>query len=316
MSAVPAAATVLSRPGDTLAAMGRLTVVALIAGLMLASCASIDDDTRSGVTSTVLPSPSVVTSTSAGPTPTTSTTTTVPEPTPIGTAPEAAEFTVVASHPHDDDAFTQGLLFWADRFVESTGPRGESDLRVVDPDTGEVLESQPLDDRFWGEGLARVDDRLVQLTWEAGTAFVWDLSTLELETTFTYNGEGWGLCHDGGRLVMSNGSSFLTFRDPDTFAVTGSIEVTWAGSPIGSLNELECIDGRVWANVWKDTRILIIDPTTGAVSHVLDASELVPTVPEPQTDVLNGIAHDPATGRIWVTGKDWPVLYELDVELP
>ncbi|MCP5028152.1 MAG: glutaminyl-peptide cyclotransferase [Actinomycetia bacterium] len=308
--------------------MARLLAAPLLAGLILVACGSTDTASPAAPNITVLPSPT------APPLPTGSPTTSPPEtsaPTtvPVGTAPRPAVHTVVASHPHDTDAFTQGLIFWADRFVESTGRRGDSDLRVVDPDSGYVAESRSLDspdlddlrddfeieDQFFGEGLARVDDRLIQLTWTSELALVWDLSTLELEEVFTYSGQGWGLCHDGSRVVMSDGSSVLTFRNPQTFDPIGTVEVTWAGTPIGSLNELECVDGRVWANIWKDNRIVIIDPATGAVTHVLSASDLVPPGLDGGSEVLNGIAHDPATGRIWVTGKNWPALYELSVEL-
>lgn len=308
--------------------MARLLVALVLAGLILAACGSTNAAAPATSDITVLPGPTttqppVETAEAAPPPP--PTTTTVP----VGSTPQAATFTVVATLPHDTDAFTQGLIFWADRFVESTGQRGDSDLRVVDPTTGAVVEIRSLDepalddvrgdleipDQFFGEGLARVDDRLVQLTWTAGLALVWDLTSLELEGVFTYSGQGWGLCHDGSRLVMSDGTSDLTFRDPETFDAIGSVEVTWAGAPIGSLNELECIDGQIWANIWKDNRILVIDPTTGAVSHVLNVAELIPAALDAGTEVLNGIAHDPETGRIWVTGKNWPTLYELAVEL-
>ncbi|MCP4086631.1 MAG: glutaminyl-peptide cyclotransferase [Actinomycetia bacterium] len=313
--------------------MGRLVVIPILAGLIVAACSSgttepVDLTQRGG---TIFSSP-----TSAAPEANGATTVADPTPTsapttvPVGTAPLPLDYTVVATHPHDVDAFTQGLLFWQGRFVESTGERGESDLRVVDPETGDVLalrtfdepaveairQSVGIDQGLFGEGVALVDDRLIQLTWTAGHALVWDLTSLEFEESLVYGGEGWGLCYDGSRLVMSNGSSFLTFRDPSTFEPTGSVEVTWAGQPVSSLNELECIGGQVWANIWKDNRILVIDPVSGAVSHVLDATDLEPDGVRGGRDVLNGIAHDPQTGRLWLTGKNWPVLYEVAVDLP
>ncbi len=309
--------------------MARLLAAPLLIGLILTACGSIDPASPATSSPTVLPAPTEPPPPATIPVGTAPPETTAPTTIPVGTAPTSATFTVVATHPHDTDAYTQGLLFWADRFVESTGQRGDSDLRVVDPETGNVVEVRSLDEaalddvrgdfgvanQFFGEGLARVDDRLIQLTWTAGLALVWDLATLDLNGVFTYSGPGWGLCHDGTRLVMSDGSSFLTFRDPGTFDPIGSVEVTWAGLPIDALNELECIDGRVWANIWKDSRIVVIDPATGAVSHVLDATELIPPGLDAGAEVLNGIAHDPETGRLWVTGKNWPTLYELDVEL-
>ncbi len=308
--------------------MGRLVVIPVLAGLIVAACSSgtnepADLAERGG---TVFSSPTPTAPEATGPTVTADPPTTVP----VGTAPLPLDYTLIATHPHDVEAFTQGLLFWEGRFVESTGLRGESDLRVVDPETGDVLAQRTfeepaveairqrvgIDQGLFGEGVALVDDRLIQLTWTAGHALVWDLTSLEFEESFVYGGQGWGLCHDGSRLVMSNGSSFLTFRDPATFEPTGSVEVTWAGQPVISLNELECINGQVWANIWKDNRIVVIDPASGAVSHVLDATDLEPDGVGGSDEVLNGIAHDPRTGRLWLTGKNWPVLYEVAVDLP
>ncbi len=210
--------------------------------------------------------------------------------------------------PHDSDAFTQGLVFADGDLYESIGRYGRSQVRQVAADGGEVLRSTDLDDALFGEGLAAVGGRLVQLTWKAGRALVYDRSTLTLVDEFTYEGEGWGLCYDGERLVMSDGSSRLTFRDPADFGLLGSIDVVHDGDPISHLNELECVHGAVYANVWRSDQILRIDPSTGRVTAVIDAD----TLERPDSaDVLNGIAHDPESGRFRLTGKNWPVSYDV-----
>ncbi len=219
---------------------------------------------------------------------------------------------MVATYPHDPEAFTQGLVFEDGRLFESTGLRGSSTLREVDLETGTVVRSIDLDDRYFGEGLELVDDRLIQLTWQSQTAFVHDRDTFELLGTFEYPTEGWGLCRDGDRLVMSDGSPELVFRDPDTFESAGSVTVTLDGQPVEGLNELECVDGDVWANVWLTDTIVRIDPGSGTVTGVVDASELEADRPADDSGVLNGIAYDEATGRLQVTGKLWSTVYEVE----
>jgi glutamine cyclotransferase len=189
--------------------------------------------------------------------------------------------------------------------VESTGRYGRSDRRRVDLATGEVLASEPLPDDHFGEGLTVVGDRLIQLTWQEGIAHVADADTLAPLDTWRYDGEGWGLCHDGDRLVMSDGSATLRFRDADTFTETGAIEVTRDGEPVTRLNELEC-------NVWGATDIVAIDPASGEVRAVVDASALVPDGVDGDA-VLNGIARRPGRETFWLTGKLWPVLYEVEL---
>jgi glutaminyl-peptide cyclotransferase len=230
-------------------------------------------------------------------------------------APELA-FEVIGRRPHDAAAFTQGLQ--ADehgRLYESTGLYGHSSLRQVDPQSGQVLRMVALPDDRFGEGLARVDDRLIQLTWRSGEALVWDMETLTLLETIPYEGQGWGLCHDGARLVMSDGSSTLTYRDPVTFAVIGSVPVTLDGEPVDDLNELECVGGSVWANVWHSDEIMRIDPADGTVSGVLDLGGILEPDPSlaDSEDVLNGIAYDAETGNYLVTGKRWPEIIEISI---
>ena len=229
----------------------------------------------------------------------------------IQPAPRVAQLTVEIHDTvaHDTEAFTQGLVFAAGGLYESTGRYGRSQLLQVAPDTGDVLRSTDLDADLFGEGLAHVDDRLIQLTWKAGRALVYDLATLTVVDELAYEGEGWGLCHDGDRLVMSDGSSRLTFRDPATFDVTGTVEVTNGGAPVSALNELECVDGSVYANVWRTDQIVRIDPSTGRVEALIDAGSLERPA---SAGVLNGIAHDPETGRFRLTGKNWPAAYEVE----
>jgi glutaminyl-peptide cyclotransferase len=179
--------------------------------------------------------------------------------------------------------------------------------------TGEVLRAAEPPGTEYTEGLALVEDRLIQLTWKDGVAFVWDADTFAPIGQFEYEGEGWGLCYDGSRLVMSDGSDALTFRDPATFEVTGTVIVTEDGRPVIKLNELECVDGSVWANVWETDRIVRIDPATGDVTGGLDATGLItpdPSLVDPGA-VLNGIAYDERTGTFLLTGKLWPSMFEV-----
>lgn len=227
--------------------------------------------------------------------------------------PEALRVRVVRALPHDRDAFTQGLLFFDGRLYESTGLVGRSTLRRVDPDSGAVEARVADEATVFGEGLARVGGRLYQITWKDGRAIVWTLSTLAKEREFRYEGEGWGLCWDGQRLVMSDGSDRLAFRDPETFAKIGEVAVRRAGEPLRNLNELECVDGLVYANVWQDDHIARIDPRTGEVTGWIDASGLLTREEAAGADVLNGIAWLPTTRRFLITGKLWPRAFEVEL---
>lgn len=219
---------------------------------------------------------------------------------------------VLARYPHDTGSYTQGLQFAPDgTLFESGGRYGESTLRLVDPTTGEVRRVEDLPEEVFAEGLALVDDQLIQLTWKEGRAFVWDAATFEPRGEHAYDGEGWGLCDDGGRLVMSDGSSTLTFRDRTTFEPLGTVTVVAAGQPVARLNELECVDGTVWANVYQTDRILQIDPTTGEVLAEALASGLLAAEEAADADVLNGIAWIPGTDTFLITGKEWPWAFEV-----
>ena len=221
---------------------------------------------------------------------------------------------VVATHPHDPTAFTQGLEVVGDLLLESTGLRGESTIRLVEPTTGEVLRSRPLDPDLFGEGATVVDDEIWQLTWTSGRLLVHGLDDLEPRGQRIYGGEGWGLCAGPEHLIMSNGSSQLTIRDRTTFEIIDAVEVTDDDGPVARLNELECVGELVWANVYQTTRMVAIDPTDGRVVGSADLAGLVPPGFEGDgNNVANGIASDPATGRFWLTGKRWPVLYEVEL---
>lgn len=228
-------------------------------------------------------------------------------------AVEELRVRVVRSFPHDRAAFTQGLLLFEGKLYESTGLHGQSSLRRVDPQSGVVESRVALEPDLFGEGLARVGGRLVQLTWQNGRALYWNLSSFKKEREVPYEGEGWGLCYDGKRLVMSDGSDRLFFRDAESFAKLGEVAVRRAGSPVRYLNELECVDGVVYANIWQDTHIARIDPGTGEVTGWIDASGLLDPGERASADVLNGIAAVPGTRNLLLTGKLWPRMFEVEL---
>jgi len=227
--------------------------------------------------------------------------------------PRQFSFEVVHAFPHDPEAFTQGLL-WHDGFLyESTGLNGHSTLRKVALETGAVVQSRKVENQYFAEGLALDGDRLVQLTWQSQHAFVYNRSMFEPQQGFDYLGEGWGLTTDGKRFIMSDGTAKLRFMDLATFAPAGSVAVTDQGHPIIRLNELEYIDGLVYANIWQTDRIAQIDPVTGAVIAWIDLTGLLSAADRgtASPDVLNGIAWDGTNKRLFVTGKRWPKLYEV-----
>jgi glutamine cyclotransferase len=225
--------------------------------------------------------------------------------------PTALHAKVLHTYPHDPHAFTQGLLLHGDKLYESTGLYGVSSLREIERSTGRVLRSIPLAGNYFGEGLALVGEHLIQLTWVEHVAFEYDLATFRPLRTFTYTTQGWGICHDGTHLVMSDGSDQLYFRDPETFAATGQIGVTLNGRPRRELNELECVDGAVFANVWQTDTIVRVDPRTGVVTAVINAAGLLNPAERAKADVLNGIAYDPSRRTFLITAKLWPKLFEV-----
>ena len=236
---------------------------------------------------------------------------------------EACEFKVLRSYPHDRGAFTQGLLYHDGLLYESTGRWGESTLREVDLKTGRVLRKNRLTPEDFGEGLALVDERLVQLTWTSQFGYIWERESFKQQGTMPFLYESphesgrhhpWGLCYDGSRLVLSNGTARLHFLDPTSFKPIGSVDVHDDAGPVPSLNELECIGKQVFANVWKAEQIAIIDVETGRVDHRLDLMALHPPWERNSAEeVLNGIAWYPPDGTLLVTGKYWPKLFELEL---
>ena len=224
------------------------------------------------------------------------------------------DYEVVNVYPHDPKAFTQGLIFLNGFIYESTGLNGLSTVRKVNLYTGEILQVHQLMPQLFGEGLTNWGTTLVQLTWRSGLGFVYDMQFMRVERTFTYPGEGWGLTQDGDRLIMSDGTSSVRFLDPSTLRETGRLAVTDSGRPVNHLNELEMINGRLFANVWKKTYIVMIDLVDGTVIGKVDLTGiLMGHTAGKKTDVLNGIAYDAGQDRLFVTGKLWPVLFEIRI---
>ncbi|GAB4573971.1 MAG: hypothetical protein Kow0077_18230 [Anaerolineae bacterium] len=227
---------------------------------------------------------------------------------------------VLDTRPHDPTSFTQGLLYYDGSLYESDGNccpsySTYSTLREVDPATGEVLRSIDLDPQYFAEGLERVGDQLIQLTWQENTAFVYDIETFEQVSTFSYEGEGWGLCTDGDLLYMSDGTPFITLRDPETFEVVDTGLVTFQGLPVENINELECVGDLIYANIWQTDVIVQIDKSNGEVVGVVDASDLLSDEDKatitPGSDVLNGIVYLPESDTFLITGKHWPRMFEV-----
>ena len=226
-------------------------------------------------------------------------------------------YNVVNTYPHDRNAFTQGLVFENGVLYEGTGLRGRSTLRRVELETGEILQIHELPEEFFGEGVTIYGNRIIQLTWQSSVGFVYDVydkESFELLEEFNYPTEGWGITHDGNRLIMSDGTSILHFLDPETFEEIGRIEVLDRGSPVTRLNELEYVQGEIYANVWQTDLIARIAPLTGQVTGWIDLKGLLgPEDRSEPVDVLNGIAYDAENDRLFVTGKLWPKLFEIEL---
>jgi glutaminyl-peptide cyclotransferase len=221
---------------------------------------------------------------------------------------------VVDRIPHDTGAFTQGLVLHGGKLYESTGLFGSSSLRRLDRYGGGIEAIVSLPKELFGEGIAVLDDRLYQLTWKSGIALVYDVATLAPRDTFRYVGEGWGLTSFGDSLIMSDGTSRLRVLDPATFRIARTLDVSDAGAPVKSLNELEYIDGEIWANVWPSTSIARIDPASGRVRAWVDVSDVRRADPRrSDQNVTNGIAYDTATGQVFITGKRWSWVYVVEV---
>jgi glutamine cyclotransferase len=233
-----------------------------------------------------------------------------PRTTPIASA------RVVASYPHDPSAFTQGLAIHEGRLLEGTGLYGRSSLRRVTLETGEVEALVPLPPAYFGEGITVLGDRLYQLPWQNEIGIVYDVDSLKILQTIGYAGEGWGLTDDGEQLIVSDGSAFLQFWDPAALRPVRRVEVLDQGTPVTRLNELEYIGGEIWANVWYEDRIARISPRTGEVIGWIDLSGIYADARRGSEDVLNGIAYDSEAQRLFVTGKNWPQLFEIEIVSP
>lgn len=236
---------------------------------------------------------------------------------PVATGAMAAiptyDFKVVRSYPHDTQAFTEGLLYRDGFLYESTGLNGKSSIRKVNLETGKVLQSKDIPPQYFGEGLTAWGDTLVGLTWQTQTGFVFDLKTFELRNQFAYPGEGWGLTQNGKELIMSDGTATLRFLDPKTFLEVRRVKVTADGIAVNQLNELEVVDGEIFANIWHTNTIARIDPNTGKITGWIDFARLYPDAGKGPTgeNVMNGIAWDADKNRLFVTGKLWPKIYEV-----
>lgn len=315
--------------------------LAITALVFVASCAGLPQATSTPMrasppTPTPAPIPTLVPSPTPAPT-ASSTPTPAITPTPVPTAtlmptptPELAPgptltptprdfvaaygYRVVRVYPHDRQAFTQGLVFEDGFLYEGTGLRGRSTLRRVELETGRVLQEGKLADQFFGEGVTIFKDNIIQLTWQSNVGFVYNKDSFELLAQFSYPTEGWGITHDEGRLIMSDGTSILHFLDPESFSEIGSIQVYDDNGPVTRLNELEYVRGEIYANIWQTDSIARISPQTGRVLGLIDLKGLLNQGdPSDGADVLNGIAYDKNDDRLFVTGKLWPNVFELIV---
>lgn len=223
-----------------------------------------------------------------------------------------AGYQVINKFPHDPQAFTQGLIFHEGFLYESTGLYGQSSLRKVALESGNILALLPIPEPYFAEGLTLWGDSLIQLTWQEKVGFVYNLADFQPKHTFSYETEGWGITHDGENLIMSDGSSTLFFLDPVTFEIVREVSVSLDRLPVTNINELEYIRGEVYANIWLTNTIMRIDPNNGEVLGTINLAGLLPGDPGFQNaDVLNGIAYDPMTDHLFVTGKFWPWVFEI-----
>jgi glutaminyl-peptide cyclotransferase len=223
------------------------------------------------------------------------------------------DYDVVHTYPHDSSAFTEGLFYLNGFLYESTGLEAHSTIRKVRLETGEVLQQLDIPAQYFGEGIVNWHGHLISLTWKSQVGFVFDLASFKLQKQFRYDGEGWALTRDDKRIIMSDGSPDLRFLNPDTLQEIGRVQVTLEGKPVHNVNELEWVKGEIFANVWQSNWILRIDPGTGRVVGLIDLSGLLPAadIVPGRTDVLNGIAYDAKDDRLFVTGKNWPKLFEI-----
>lgn len=223
-------------------------------------------------------------------------------------------YRIVNTYPHNTNSFTQGLIFDKGVLYESTGLNGRSAVKIVDLKTGKTLKSHELPDNYFGEGIAIIENKIIQLTWRSKTGFVYDKKTLKLIKKFSYQTQGWGITYDGKYLIISDGSAVLYFMDPNTFKVVGTLEVYGDNGKVSKLNELEYINGEIYANIWGTEKIARINPKTGRVTAWIDLSGLLNKEDKKnRVDVLNGIAFNSDKGSLFVTGKLWPKMFEIEL---
>ncbi len=225
--------------------------------------------------------------------------------------PQHYTYSIVKTYPHDQTAFTQGLVYENGFLYEGTGLRGQSTLRRVQLETGNVLQSYSLPEEYFGEGITIFGDKIIQLTWRSNKGFVYDKNSFALLQEFGYPTEGWGITNDGNRLIMSDGTANLYYLDPLTFQRTGQVTVQDNSTLVTRLNELEYINGEIYANIWMQEKIAIINPQTGQVRAWIDLTGITHSENLYAGDVLNGIAYDPETNRLFVTGKEWSLIFEI-----
>lgn len=232
-------------------------------------------------------------------------------------APELFTYEIINEFPHSENAFTQGLEFYNDTLYEGTGKRGKSSLRKVDFRTGSILKQIDLDGSFFGEGITVLNDKVYQLTWQGGTGFVYNLADFKQLNRFNYNKskEGWGLCNDGEKLFKSDGTEKIWFLNPDTLVEEGYIEIVTDKSIFNRANELEYVEGKIYANVWQKESMMIIDAHSGAIEGVINFGGLRSKVGQHENlDVLNGVAYHPERKTFFVTGKNWDTLFEVKIK--
>jgi len=231
---------------------------------------------------------------------------------PVDLEPVHYSYQIINMYPHDEAAFTQGLVFEDGVLYEGTGLNGQSSIRSVELETGNVILLTSLDDQFFGEGITIFEDKIIQITYKNKMGFVYDKNTFEILQTFEYSTDGWGITHNGSALIMSDGSATLYFLDPITFETIDQVDV-YDEEPVTQINELEYIDGSLYANIWKEDKIVIIDPQSGQVTGWIDLKGIRDLVNQVTSEVLNGIAYDPNGDRLFVTGKRWSKLFEIEL---
>ncbi len=234
---------------------------------------------------------------------------------PVNTELKKYTYDIVRTFNHDPLAYTQGLFFYEGNLYESTGQRGESSLRKIDPQTGKVLKKVALADEYFGEGITRINDEIFMLTWTSGKCFVYDINTFKQKREYKYPGEGWGLTStEDNHLMMTDGSNYIRYIDPNTFEVKNTIAIYYQNSPVNALNEIEKVDNIILANIYTSDAIAVIDLNTNQMQGIIDCSELRKTLKDnPRAEVLNGIAYDKETKHLYVTGKYWNTMFEIKV---